>query len=129
MLRPGGVAAFFGATVDLADEWLSEQVEFISQRVLGVDTFDLGAIGQADSEHWPASDLRHRAEFVDVLEMTIPVGATQPAADFVAHLSTVSAYRVLTKVQRDAVLSNIQAALPDVVEVTQDVTVHLARRV
>lgn len=128
LLRPGGVAAFFGATVDLSDESLSEHVEFISQSVLGVDTFDLGAISQDDSERWPASDLRQRDDFVDVLEMTIPVGATQPAQDFVAHLSTVSAYRVLTPVQRDAVLSRIRAALPDIVEVTQDVTVHMARR-
>lgn len=129
VLRSGGVAAFFGASCDLADEALSQQVDAITEQAVGIDTFDLGAIADADSDSWPASDLRHRAEFADVVETVIPNGKRRPANDFVAHLATVSRYRVLSAPDRDAVLSQIRAVLPDNVDVNEDVTIHLARRV
>lgn len=127
-IRPGGVAAFFGAVTDLADDALSEQVDHMAQTVMGVDTFDMGAENDSGSP-WPASDLRRRPEFTDVTETVIPRLASLPADDFVAHLSTVSAYRVLPPEQRGDLLARIRSGLPDTVEVNQDVTVHLARRI
>ena len=63
-----------------------------------------------------------RPEFTDVIETTMPAKAMLTAEHFVAHLSTVSAYRVLAEPDRTALLARIRAALPEIVEVSQDVT-------
>jgi len=135
VVRPGGVTAFFGVTTEIADATLSERINEISQSVLGVDSFDVGAIAggeqdaDADADHWPATDLRQCPEFTDVIETTMPAKAMLTAEHFVSHLSTVSAYRVLAEPDRTALLARIRAALPEIVEVSQDVTIHLARRI
>ena len=50
------------------------------------------------------------------------------ADDYVAHLTTILAYRVLPDDQRADLLARVRALLPDPVEITEDVTLHLARR-
>jgi len=129
LLRPGGVAAFFGAAFDLVDAALSEQVDQISDDVLGTDSFQVGAIEDGDdAEGWPASDLRRRPEFVDVTEVVLEARASIPADHFVSHLATVSRYQVLADDVRSDVLSRIRSALPETVDISQDVTVHMTRR-
>jgi hypothetical protein len=53
---------------------------------------------------------------------------TMSAREYVGHLSTVSAYLVLPTAEREQVFGQIMHVLPDRVEMTADITVHLARR-
>ena len=48
--------------------------------------------------------------------------------DYVGYRSTVSAYLGLSAPVQQQVYSRISAALPDTVEISADLTVHLARR-
>lgn len=50
------------------------------------------------------------------------------ADDFVGQLSTISAYLMLPPEQRTDVLTQIRSVLPERVEVSADILVHLARR-
>jgi len=53
---------------------------------------------------------------------------TMSARDYVGHLSTISAYLELPPSQQQEVFSQILRVLPETVEMTADITVHLARR-
>jgi hypothetical protein len=50
------------------------------------------------------------------------------ARHYVGHLSTVSAYLQMEAAQREQVLGQIMRVLPEQVNVTADITLHLARR-
>lgn len=128
LVRPGGVVALFGAERRLVDDDLAREVD----RLLD----DAAAAEQADSSGddgdvwtgWTVDDLRARPEFTDVVEATVPRQVTLTEDEFIAHLSTVSAYLVLPAARRAALLADTRAALPDSVDVAQDLLVHLARR-
>jgi hypothetical protein len=49
------------------------------------------------------------------------------AADYLGHLSTISAYRVLPEGMRAEAFARIAAVLPDEVCLTADIVLHLAR--
>ncbi|MFB9314647.1 class I SAM-dependent methyltransferase [Nocardioides plantarum] len=117
-LRPGGVLAVFGCARDLADPALAARVDALTEPVLPQDP----------TLSWDIGVLREQPAFADVVETTLPRTATMSADDYVSHLTTVSAYRVLPATQRDELLSGVRGLLPDVVEVTEDVPLHLARR-
>jgi SAM-dependent methyltransferase len=117
-VRPGGAVAVFGIARDLADEALRERVDALTAYATG-GPFDLS---------WTIDDLRARPDLTDVVETRIPRSVTMSADDYVAHLSTVSAYRVLPAAEGADLLARVRAALPDNVEVSEDVTGHLARR-
>jgi len=53
---------------------------------------------------------------------------TMTARGYVGQLSTVSAYLVLPASQQAQVYARIAQVLPERVDVTADITVHLARR-
>lgn len=128
VLRPDGVAAFFGAFTELVDDALATHVEDVAATVLERDSFDLGTGNDRGSPDWPASELRRHPEFTDIVQAAIPRQVTMTGRDYVAHLSTISAYRVLPAARRAAVLTRLLAELPETCVVTQDVVVHLARR-
>ncbi|MER7699732.1 MULTISPECIES: hypothetical protein [unclassified Streptomyces] len=50
------------------------------------------------------------------------------ARDYVGHLSTVSAYLAFSAAEREQLFSRITQVLPGRVDMTADITVHLARR-
>jgi hypothetical protein len=79
--------------------------------------------------HWPATELMADVRFTDVREGMIERRLQLPADDWVGYLSTVSAYLMLGEMDRAAALDAIAKTLPEVVEVTADLTLHLARRV
>jgi SAM-dependent methyltransferase len=117
-LRPGGVLAVFGSARDLADPALAARVDALTEPVLPQDP----------TLSWDIDVLREQPTFTDVVETTLPRTATMSADDYVSHLTTVSAYRVLPEPQRRVLLSAVRALLPDAVEVSEDVPLHLARR-
>ena len=77
---------------------------------------------------WPGTELLDSEDFTDVRERTLERRLTMSAADYVGHLSTVSAYLQLPAGARSDVLGRIRAVLPDEVSVTAHLDLHLARR-
>ena len=53
---------------------------------------------------------------------------TMRARDFVGYLSTVSAYLEPPMSDQEQVYDRIMRVLPETVEISADITVHLARR-
>ena len=78
---------------------------------------------------WPGTELERSPQFDDVQQHVIERRATLSARDYVGHLSTVSAYLQLAADQRRGALDRILEVLPDPVELTADITLHLARRI
>jgi hypothetical protein len=76
---------------------------------------------------WPGTEFARSPLFADVREVTIERRAAMDAAEYVGHLSTVSAYLQLPAHRREQVLARILKVLPERVTVSADVTVHLAR--
>ncbi|MFI5801860.1 class I SAM-dependent methyltransferase [Streptomyces sp. NPDC051561] len=129
LLAPGGVFACFGGPVEPADPDLEEAV-----RAAGAPVLESARAPSPDGTpsgcgmEWPGTELRQCEHFADVQQALIPRHLTMTAADYLGHLSTVSAYLVLADADRAQVFRDIARVLPDTVEVTADITVHLARR-
>ena len=77
---------------------------------------------------WPGTELQRSEWFIDVQQSVIERRFTMSARHYVGHLSTVSAYLELPTSLQEQVYSRIAAVLPDAVDVTADIIVHLARR-
>ncbi|MCW2814931.1 MAG: SAM-dependent methyltransferase [Nocardioides sp.] len=117
-LRPGGALAVFGTARDLADPDLRREVEALTA----------GVLPEGFSGGWTVDEVRAQPGFTAVDETVVERRATMAADDYAAHLTTVSAWRVLPPAEHDRLLARVRAVLPDVVEVTEDVPLHLARR-
>jgi hypothetical protein len=78
---------------------------------------------------WPGTELEQSPLFTDVQQHVMERRTTLEARDFVGHLSTVSAYLQLPADQRRQAFERILGVLPDPVEVTADIALHLARRI
>lgn len=68
------------------------------------------------------------AWFEDVTQTVVERRFTWSASDYVGHLSTISAYLQLPPPVQAEVYRRITASLPETVEITADIVVHLARR-
>jgi hypothetical protein len=76
---------------------------------------------------WPGTELQASAWFTDVQQVVIERPLTMSAGDFVGYLSTVSAYLELPISDQDQVYRRIMRVLPETVEISADIIVHLAR--
>ena len=129
LLGPGGVFASFGGPVDLADAALEERVRAARTRFVADDGVPSPDGTPADAAmQWPGSELGRSAGFTDVRQVVVERRPVMTAADYLGHLTTVSAYRVLPDDVRTSALAAIRDVLPDEVELTADVVLHLARR-
>ncbi|MFC4070410.1 class I SAM-dependent methyltransferase [Actinoplanes subglobosus] len=128
-LTPGGVVASFGGPIQLADPVVEEAVRAARAPFLESDEVP-SPDGTAPEQamQWPGTELVRSPLFTDVEQHTIERRLTVSAADFVGHLSTVSAYLELPPETRDLVFRGIEQALPETVALTADIIVHLARR-
>jgi len=129
LLQPGGVFASFGGPVQLADPAIAEAVRAARAPFLENDDVpspDGTPPGQ--DMQWPGTELRRSAWFTDVQQCVIERRLTMSAGDYVGHLSTVSAYLELPAFERAQVFSQITQVLPETVEMSANITVHLARR-
>ncbi|SBT67152.1 Methyltransferase domain-containing protein [Micromonospora sediminicola] len=129
LLTPGGVFASFGGPLRLRDPAVEASVR--RARAPFLDSDEIPSPDGTPETHamrWPGTELRRDARFTDVRQSEIERRVTMGADDYVALLSTVSAYLELSADRREQVFRRIREVLPDTVEVTTDVTVHLARR-
>ena len=77
---------------------------------------------------WPATELQRSEWFTDVQQSVIERRWTMLARDYVGHLSTISAYLQLPPLQQHQTYGRIMQVLPESVDVSADITAHLARR-
>lgn len=129
LLEPGGVFASFGGPIRPADRDVEEAVA--AARAPFLETDEVPSPDGTPPEcamQWPGTELQRAEWFTDVRQSVIPRRWTMSARDYVGHLSTISAYLVLPEPEQDEVFDRIMRVLPDRVEMTADITVHLARR-
>ncbi|MGW2254720.1 class I SAM-dependent methyltransferase [Kitasatospora sp. NPDC001660] len=129
LLEPGGVFASFGGPVRPADPAVEEAVR--AARAPFLESDEIPSPDGTPPGHemqWPGTELQRSEWFTDVQQTVIERTLTVSAHDYVGHLSTVSAYLVLPVPDRDLVFGRILRALPEQVELTADITLHLARR-
>lgn len=130
LLRPGGVFACFGGPVRLADSAVEEAVR--TARAPFLDSDDVPSPDGTPPDHalqWPGTELRRSPWFTDVEQTVLPRHVTMTAADYLGHLSTISAYLLLPAPERRSAFRAIARVLPATVDLTADIHTHLARRV
>ncbi|WIM98659.1 class I SAM-dependent methyltransferase [Actinoplanes oblitus] len=128
LLHPGGVFASFGGPFQLADPDVDRAVTAARARFLERD--DIPSPDGTPPDHamqWPGTELLAGDLFTDVQQHHLGRRLTLSAADYLGHLSTVSAYLELPPGVRDRAFDAILRVLPATVEITADLTVHLAR--
>lgn len=125
LLRPGGSLALF---------WNLEQL---------ADAAERDAVAEAAAEYdirawseWPESDevepdpeLAGRPEFAEFRQEIYRWERTLPREDYLTNLSTQSQYRMLEDEDRDELLEQLRAALPDPVTIQVATKLYLAKRV
>ncbi|MEU7898095.1 class I SAM-dependent methyltransferase [Nonomuraea sp. NPDC049152] len=129
LLEPDGVFASFGGPVQLADPAVEEAVRVARSPYLASD--EVPSPDGTPPEHdmqWPGTELQRSEWFADVEQSVVERRLTMSARDYVGYLSTVSAYLMLPPVEQEQVFGRIMQVLPATVEITADITVHVARR-
>jgi SAM-dependent methyltransferase len=129
LLEPDGVFANFGGPFQLADPAVEDAVR--TARAPFLDSDEIPSPDGTPPGHdmqWPGTELQRSPWFTDVQQSVVRRRLTLSARDYVGHLSTISAYLELPPPERVEVFSRIRQVLPDTVELTADITVHLARR-
>jgi SAM-dependent methyltransferase len=129
LLEPGGVFASFGGPVRLADPAVEEAVR--AARAPFLETDEVPSPDGTPPEHamqWPGTELERSEWFTAVQQTVIEQRVTMSARDYVGLLSTVSAYLILPPPAQKQVFGRIAQVLPETVDITADITVHLARR-
>ncbi|MGC4868283.1 class I SAM-dependent methyltransferase [Micromonospora sp. DT53] len=129
LLEPGGVFASFGGPRKLVDPAVADAVRAARAPFLESDEIpspDGTPPGQA--MQWPGTELERSKLFTDVRQTVIERRLTMSARDYVGHLSTISAYLTLPTSTQEQVFNQIERILPDTVELSADLIVHLARR-
>ena len=129
LLIPGGVFASFGGPAHVADPVVEDAVRMARLPFLADDDIPSPDGTPPDSPmQWPGTELTRSDEFTDVRQLIIERRATVSAADYLGHLSTISAYNELSAPIRDQAFRAIGEVLPAQVTLAADLTVHLARR-
>jgi SAM-dependent methyltransferase len=129
LLEPGGVFASFGGQIHLADDAVKEAVRAARAPFLEDDDVPSPDGTPLDSQmQWPGTELQRSDWFADVQQALIERRLTMSARDYVGHLATISAYLQLPSSQQEQVLGQIMRVLPEQVNITADITLHLARR-
>ena len=130
LLAAGGTFASFGGAIQLADPTVDAAVHEARRPFLDTDEVPSpDGTPPDDPIQWPGKELERSPLFTDVQQHVIERRTTLSSRDYVGHLSTVSAYLQLPADQRRRAFERILEVLPDPVEVTADITVHLARRI
>ncbi|WP_034288596.1 class I SAM-dependent methyltransferase [Amycolatopsis benzoatilytica] len=129
LLAPGGTFASFGSPARPADPVVAQAIQVAlapfaeSDEIPSPDGTPAG-----DELQWPGTELDRSELFADVRQVVLARRLTVPAGEYVARLSTVSAYLMLPIPVRERVFQRIRDVLPETVEVVADLTLHLARR-
>jgi SAM-dependent methyltransferase len=129
LLEPDGVFASFAGPYQPGDRDVAEAVRVARAPFLGSDEVSSpdGTTPDAPMQ-WPGTELQQSELFGDVQQHVVERRFTVSARHFVGYLSTVSAYLQLEPAVRQQTFDAIIRVLPETLEITADVIVHLARR-
>jgi SAM-dependent methyltransferase len=129
LLEPGGVFASFGGQVHLADPAVEQAVRAARAPFLADDgVAPPDGTPAAHHVQWPGTELQRSEWFTDVQQSVIERRWTMLTRDYVGHLSTISAYLQLPPAQQQQIYGRIMQVVPESVDVSADITAHLARR-
>lgn len=130
LLEPEGVFACFANPVRFADAAVDEAVR--AARAPFMESHEVPSpdgTAPDDEMQWPGTELQQSELFTGVQQSVVEWRSTVTAREYIGYLSTVSAYLQLPLPERRQAYAAIERALPERVEITADITVHLARRV
>lgn len=129
LLEPGGVFATFGGPLRLADPAMQEAVRAARAPFLGDDEIP-SPDGTPPEQYmqWPGTELQRSGWFTDVQQLVVERHLTKTSRDYVGHLSTIETYLELPPSEQSQIYSKLMQVLPETVEVTANIIVHLARR-
>ncbi|MFD4323710.1 class I SAM-dependent methyltransferase [Nocardioides sp. NPDC058538] len=129
LVRDGGAVAFFGGPFVLADD----EVAAIEDEMIAAyapEGRHLPPPSAADAPMlFPGDEMLADSRLSDVRQREVPRRFTLARADYLRHLDTISAIRILSTADRSALFVDLAAVLPEQVEVRADLMVHTARRV
>ena len=128
LLRPGGVVASFGGSIEIGDADLAAMELSAVQPYLPGHHIDPPSAG-ADGLDWPGDELLASDRFTDVRQQTVPRRMIMQRDGYLRHLNTISAYRMLADADRAAIFARLAELLPEQVPVTADLALHTARRI
>jgi SAM-dependent methyltransferase len=129
LLAPGGVFASCGGPIRLTDPAVEAAVQSARTPFLASDDVPSPDGTPPDRPmQWPGTELQRCDLFTDVQQTVIERRLTMTAADYLGHLSTISAYLELPPTTRTQAFTAIERVLPSTVDLDAHVTVHLARR-
>jgi SAM-dependent methyltransferase len=129
LIEPGGVFASLGGPLHLADPAVAEAVRAARERFLPDEEVPSpdGTPPEVPMQ-WPGTELQESGLFTDVRQSVIERRPTLTRQQYVGHLATISAYLMLSEADRRTVLGEILRVVPEQVQMTGDLTVHVARR-
>lgn len=128
LLSQDGIFASFGGQLNLEDKGVADAVRAVRSPFLPDDGFPSpDGTAEDGAMQWPGTELSRSAEFTDVRQVIIERRFTSSAADYLGHVSTVSAYLQLPAAARKDLFGLILTVLPAQVTLNADLTLHLAR--
>jgi SAM-dependent methyltransferase len=129
LLKPGGVFANVAGPMELVDPSVAKAMQAARAPFLTSDEIPPpDGTSWEDHLRWPGTELRRSEWFHDVQQVVIERCLSMARPDYVGYLSTVSAYLELPTSVQEQAYREISAVLPETVEVSARLTVHLARR-
>ncbi len=128
ILPIGGTAAFFAGELELTDPDVrarfNEAVGDRADHQAGVPM-----PGDPEGWQWPASELRLDPRFGAIEQHHIARPLRLGLDDFIGHIGTQSRFLIMDPEVRRQTFEQARSAMPEVIEFTADLTLHLARRV
>lgn len=128
LVRPGGALAFFGGPYEIAHEPTATLEAEIIARYAPDGRHVPSPSGGAGPMSWPGDEMLADPRLADVREREVRRRLTLTRADYVRHLDTISAIRMVPDADRERLFADLTGALPDEIVVRADLMLHTARR-
>lgn len=129
VLRPGGALALFWNHDRILDSAVRRQVlTVIHEFVPGVVAGDESPKPEELIKEWPQTELAERPEFGEFRQEIYPWERELSRADYLAYLTTQSTFRMLEDEERDELVEQLEAVLPDQVVLDVVTLLYLAKR-
>ncbi|WP_328531628.1 class I SAM-dependent methyltransferase [Nocardioides sp. NBC_00368] len=129
LVRDGGAVAFFGGPFELADD----EVAAVEKEMIAAyapEGRHLPPPSPPDAPMlFPGDEMLADDRLRDVRQWEVRRRFVLAREDYLRHLDTISAIRILPDAGRSALFADLAAGLPEQVEVRADLMLHTARRV
>lgn len=128
-LRPGGALALFWNQDRIADLAVWRQLLTLTQdHVPAAKPDTVAPTPEELLKGWPQTELGERLEFGEFQQQHYKWVRELSRADYLAYLTTQSAYQMLEDEERDELIAQLEAVLPDPVVLEVVTLLYLAKR-